>query len=100
MRRKEKIKVYGTRWCGDTRRALTILEEYRVPYEFLDIDLDDQCEKVVRKLNKGNRSVPTILFNDGSVLVEPNDYELKTKLTDSGLSFNRTLPEKPKEQNR
>jgi mycoredoxin len=34
----------------------------------------------VVKINKGNRSVPTIVFPDGSVLVEPSNAELEKKL--------------------
>jgi hypothetical protein len=31
-------------------------------------------------MNKGLRSIPTILFGDGSILVEPSNAELARKL--------------------
>jgi hypothetical protein len=45
-----------------------------------DIDEDDEGGRIVMSINHGNRSVPTIVFPDGSTLVEPSDSELKSKL--------------------
>jgi len=36
--------------------------------------------KFVESVNHGNRSVPTIVFPDGSVLTEPADMTLRAKL--------------------
>ncbi|MFU8826666.1 MAG: glutaredoxin domain-containing protein [Brevefilum sp.] len=76
----EKIKVYGTRWCGDTRRALRILDERQIDYDWIDIDQDKDGETLVKATNRGNRSVPTIFFPDDSILVEPRNQELIDKL--------------------
>lgn len=76
----KKIKVYGTPWCGDCRRARKILDERAVDYEWIDINNDKEGEKFVKKTNNGNRSVPTILFPDKSILVEPSNAELNKKL--------------------
>ncbi len=76
----EQIKVYGTKWCGDTKRALRILDERGVPYDWIDIDKNPQGEKLVKETNQGNRSVPTIFFPDGSILVEPSNQSLNEKL--------------------
>ncbi len=81
----EKIKVYGTRWCGDTRRALRILDERQIDYDWIDIDQDKDGETLVKATNQGNRSVPTIFFPDDSILVEPRNQELIDKLTALGL---------------
>ena len=75
-----QIKIYGTKWCGDTKRALRIFNERKVPYEWIDIDKDPEGEKLVKATNLGNRSVPTIFFPDGTVLVEPGNQELNEKL--------------------
>jgi mycoredoxin len=40
---------------------------------------NQEATEFVVKVNHGNRSVPTIIFPDGSILVEPNWEELKTK---------------------
>lgn len=76
----KKIVIYGTRWCGDTRRALKILDGLEIDYEWINIDKDPQGEKFVFETNHGNRSVPTIVFPDGSVLVEPSNQKLNEKL--------------------
>ena len=78
-----KLLVYGTPWCGDTIRARRILDNHQIPYEWIDINQSSEAAHVVEKINHGNRSVPTILFPDGSILVEPSSIELMKKL---GLS--------------
>jgi len=74
------IVVYAADWCGDCRRARRFLERHNIPYEWINIDKNKQAEEFVIKANKGNRSVPTIVFPDGSMLVEPSDSELARKL--------------------
>jgi mycoredoxin len=78
--KKGKIKFYGTKWCGDCFRALGILKAHRVEYQWIDIDKDLQAEQIVKQLNHGFRSVPTIIFEDGSILVEPSSNDLEQKL--------------------
>jgi len=75
----EKICVYGTSWCHDTIRARKCLERLGVDYKWLDVDKDEKASAYVRQVNKGSRSVPTIVFPDGSILVEPSDSELEGK---------------------
>lgn len=74
------IVVYGTSWCGDSRRARRVMDENQIAYTWVDIDKDLEARKYVESVNRGYRSVPTIVFPDGSMLVEPNTSELKTKL--------------------
>jgi len=76
----EGIKFYGVTWCGDCRRARRILDENQIPYQWIDIDQDEAGGKYVEQVNRGYRSVPTIVFADGSILVEPSAAELKEKL--------------------
>lgn len=73
------IKVYGTAWCGDSRRARRFLDENNIVYEWIDIDTDKPGAEFVMSVNHGNRSVPTILFPDGSTLVEPSSFQLSEK---------------------
>ena len=75
-----KITIYGTVWCGDCMRSRRYLEKYNIEYDWIDIDQDQQGEIFVLKINHGMRSVPTILFPDGSILVEPSNEELKSRL--------------------
>ena len=76
----EQIKVYGTTWCGDTRRARGVFQNEGVEYEWIDISSDPEGAAYVEGENNGNRSVPTILFPDGEVMVEPSSLTLTKKL--------------------
>jgi glutaredoxin len=80
-----QIKVYGTNWCGDTRRAVRILDDRNVDYEWIDIDSNPAGEKFVKETNNGNRSVPTIVFSDESILAEPSNQVLIDKLDSLGI---------------
>jgi mycoredoxin len=77
---EKRIIMYGTEWCGDTRRAKKILNENQIEYEYINVDRDEESEKLVKKINNGFRSVPTIIFPDCSIIVEPTNDELKLKL--------------------
>jgi len=78
----KKIQVYGTTWCPDCHQAKNILKKRDVAYEWYDIGEDDVARTYVEKMNKGYRSVPTIIFPDGSILVEPGNAELENKLAE------------------
>jgi mycoredoxin len=78
------IKVYGTNWCGDCRRARRYLDQNNIQYDFINIDSNKEAEQFVMTKNRGMRSVPTIIFADGSILVEPSNKALAEKL---GLKF-------------
>lgn len=75
-----EIIMYGTVWCGDTRRARRFLDANNIQYKWIDIDVDMQARKYVETVNRGYRSVPTIIFPDGSILVEPSNSQLAEKL--------------------
>jgi glutaredoxin-like protein len=79
---KDKIKVYGTTWCPDCVRAKGVLARHSIEYDWIDISGDSEARAYVEQVNRGNRSVPTIVFPDGSVLVEPSNVELEKKLAD------------------
>lgn len=80
---EKKILFYGTSWCYSSRKAKQIFEQNQIPYEWIDIDRDEEGRKYVESVNRGFRSVPTILFPDGTLLVEPTTEALRSKL---GLS--------------
>jgi len=77
----EKIKMYATTWCGDCRLAKRWFDSHGIAYDYINIEQDDDAAEVVLKVNNGMRSVPTIVFPDGSVLVEPSPRELAAKFT-------------------
>lgn len=74
------IKIYGAPWCPDCRRAKQFLAEQRIPFDWVDIDQDPDGATYVREKNQGKQIIPTIVFADGSILVEPENAELAAKL--------------------
>jgi len=66
----------------DSRRARRIFDELEIPYQWIDIDKDPEARSYVEEVNHGFRSVPTIIFPDGSMLVEPSNEILREKLTE------------------
>ena len=75
-----QIVLYGVSWCPDCRRARKVLAEKQASYLDIDIDQDAQAAAFVTKHNHGFRSVPTIIFPDGSSLTEPDNQSLSAKL--------------------
>ena len=74
------ITVYGAPWCPDCKRSKQFLGEQRIPYNWVDIDEDEEGRREVQELNDGKQIIPTIVFEDGSLLVEPTNAELAAKL--------------------
>lgn len=74
------IKMYGTRWCPDCLRAKQFFKQHNIAYDWIDIEQDAEACAYVEKVNGGYKSVPTIVFPDGSALVEPSNAALQKKL--------------------
>ena len=55
-----QVKIYGADWCGDTRRALRVLDTTGVKYDYINIDDDADGEKKVIAFNKGKRRIPLV----------------------------------------
>ncbi len=74
------IKVYGTNWCSDCKRSKKFLGEQRIRYEFIDIEEDMEGQAFVQKAQNGGMTIPTIVFDDDSILIEPSNAEVAAKL--------------------
>lgn len=77
---KKKIQFFGAMWCGDCHRSKNFLDDNKIKYDFHNTDEDEKAADFVRKTNKGMSSIPTIVFPDGDILVEPTNQELGQKL--------------------
>lgn len=74
-----QIVMYATEYCSDCMRAKKFLEANNIPYIRVGLEDNQEATEFVIQVNNGYRSVPTIVFPDGSVLVEPTWDELKQK---------------------
>ncbi len=86
------FKIYSTAWCGDCVRIKNFLLEFGMTngdgYEEIDIDQNPEAADYVMEVNGGNKSVPTIVFEDGTSLTEPSVIELEDKLEELNLIKN------------
>lgn len=74
-----QIMMYVTDTCADCFRVKKYFEAKGIPYVRVRLEGDEKATQFVTQLNRGFRSVPTIVFPDGSVLVEPSWDELNAK---------------------
>ena len=79
------ITMYGADWCGDCRRSKRLLEELDVQITHIDVEADESAAAKVVEINGGAKSIPVIVFPDGTHLTEPSDNELKAKLESLGV---------------
>lgn len=77
------IRLYGTDWCSDCKRSKRFLGEQRIHYDYINIEENREGQEFVKKVQNGGLTIPTIVFEDESLLIEPTNAQLATKL---GLS--------------
>jgi mycoredoxin len=75
-----QITMYGAAWCGDCRRSKAYLDSHNVEYNYIDVEADETASDKVIEINGGQRSIPVILFPDGTHMTEPSDKDLEAKL--------------------
>jgi mycoredoxin len=78
-----QIVMYATEYCSDCRRAKKFFEINNIPHLRVGLEGNTEATEFVIKVNQGYRSVPTIVFPDGSILVEPDWEELQAKFSSS-----------------
>ena len=74
------ITMDSADWCGDCVRSKRLLDSLQVSYEIIDVESVPGASEKVIEINGGKRSIPVILFPDGTHLTEPSDIDLKAKL--------------------
>ena len=79
----EQIVMYSVEWCPDCRRAKFFFKRKKIDILEVDVSTDTKAEAFVKELNHGNRSVPTIILPDGSMMVEPSTADLEAKFSKS-----------------
>jgi mycoredoxin len=74
------LTMYTTDWCGYCVRLKDGLEREGISYDEVNIERVPDAADVVMEANGGNRTVPTLVFPDGSALTNPSMREIKQKL--------------------
>ena len=74
------LTMYSTQWCGFCKRLKAQLGRAGVEINEIDIERDDAAAEFVMSVNGGNQTVPTLLFADGTTMVNPSAAEVQAKL--------------------
>ncbi len=74
------VTMYTTSWCGYCRRLKDGLSRAGIDFTEVDIEVDEGAAEVVVAANGGNRTVPTLVFADGTALTNPSVDQVKAKL--------------------
>jgi len=75
------VTMYTTSWCGYCARLKGQLKRAGVGYNEVDIEQQPEAADIVTKVNNGNRTVPTLVFADGSALTNPSVAQVTGKLS-------------------
>lgn len=78
-----QIVMYATEYCPDCHRAKAFFEAKHIEYLRVGLEENEAAIEFVVDINNGYRSVPTIIFPDGSILVEPSWKELEEKTSNN-----------------
>ena len=74
------VTMYTTSWCGYCVRLKSMLDREGIEYAEINIELDESAADIVVKANGGNRTVPTLVFADGTALTNPSIDQVKAQL--------------------
>ncbi|MCU1606355.1 MAG: putative glutaredoxin [Modestobacter sp.] len=74
------VTMYTTSWCGYCVRLKKLMQREGIDYAEVNIETDESAADLVMKANGGNRTVPTLVFADGSALTNPSIEQVKSQL--------------------
>lgn len=72
--------MYTTSWCGYCVRLKSQLQREGIPFAEVNIETDPDAADLVMSVNGGNRTVPTVVFPDGTALTNPSINQVKDQL--------------------
>ena len=75
-----KLDFYTTDWCGDCIRSKALLKKLNIVFNEINVDTNLEANEYIKSLQVNQRRIPTIVFDNGSFLVEPSDIDLENKL--------------------
>ena len=79
-----QFKMYTTTWCSYCKNLKRQLDKAGIAYDEVDVEKDPAAAELVMSFNGGNRTVPTLEFEDGSALTNPSLCLVVAKLAERG----------------
>ena len=77
-----QLIMYTTPWCGYCRNLKKQLARHGIEMTEVDIEQDPAAAEFVMSVNGGNQTVPTLLFPDGTALVNPSAAQVRARLAE------------------
>jgi mycoredoxin len=77
-----QFTMYSTPWCGYCHRLKSQLDREGIEFDVVDIEQDPSAADVVMTVNRGNQTVPTLVYPDGTAHTNPSIAQVKAKLAD------------------
>jgi mycoredoxin len=77
-----QLIMYTTSWCGYCRNLKRQLARDGIDISEVDIEHDEAAADYVMSVNGGNQTVPTLLFPDGTALVNPSASQVRDRLAE------------------
>ena len=74
------VTMYTTDWCGYCVRLKKLMQRDGIAFAEVNIEHDAQAADLVMQANGGNRTVPTLLFADGTAMTNPSIDQVKAQL--------------------
>ena len=74
------VTMFTTQWCGYCVRLKKMMQREGIEFAEVDIEHDDAAADLVMQANGGNRTVPTLVFRDGTALTNPSIDQVKSQL--------------------
>ncbi len=76
-----ELTMYSTPWCGYCHRLKGQLAREGIGFTEVDIEQTPDAAAIVERVNHGNRTVPTVVFANGTALTNPSLAQIKKKLS-------------------
>ena len=77
-----RIIMYGADWCPDCRKSKAFLTDNKINFQYVEIDKEENAWAIpmIKELNNGKQKIPTVVINEDTVLIEPENEELRQAL--------------------
>lgn len=76
----EGIRIVGHRWSAKSHQIKEFLARNHVPYQWLDIEKDEEAHHLVDLAGGTDLQLPLVLFSDGTHLMEPSNANVAEKI--------------------
>ena len=77
---RPKLTLVGYRFSPQSHRTRDFLARNCVPFEWLDIERDDEAHRILTECRVGTSRLPLIRFSDGTVVVQPSEAQIAEKI--------------------